>query len=125
MHYRATGDNKHPILGSNHRWTFGRRCRTEGGNAPTAWRRSRREGWKIVTFRVLDAGDPVAGATIRVGGRTLRTNAAGAASVDLPGEVPGGRLEGRLCLRHGPRPLRLSISFGEGRALPGGKLTPE
>jgi hypothetical protein len=40
-------------------------------------------GGKVVVFRVLDAGDPVAGATIRVGGRTLKTNAAGAASTDL------------------------------------------
>jgi hypothetical protein len=40
-------------------------------------------GGRVVAFRVLDAGDPVAGATIKVGGRTLRTNAAGAASVDL------------------------------------------
>jgi hypothetical protein len=41
-------------------------------------------GGKVVGFRVLDAGEPVTGATIRVGGRTLRTNAAGAASVNLP-----------------------------------------
>jgi hypothetical protein len=41
------------------------------------------KGGKVVAFRVLDAGDPVAGATIKVGGRTLKTNAAGAASIDL------------------------------------------
>ena len=41
------------------------------------------KGGKVVAFRVLDAGDPVAGATIKVGGRTLKTNAAGAASTDL------------------------------------------
>lgn len=36
------------------------------------------------TFRVVDAGDPVAGAKIKVAGRTLTTNAAGRASVKLP-----------------------------------------
>jgi hypothetical protein len=41
-------------------------------------------GGKVVSFVVTDAGDPVAGATIKVGGRTLRTNASGRASADLP-----------------------------------------
>ncbi len=36
------------------------------------------------TFRVTDVGDPVAGATIRVAGHTLTTNAAGRATVALP-----------------------------------------
>lgn len=35
------------------------------------------------TFRVWDAGDPVKGATVAVGGRTLVTSAAGSASADL------------------------------------------
>jgi hypothetical protein len=43
-----------------------------------------RAAGKVVSFLVTDAGDPVAGATIKVGGRTLRTNARGRASVDLP-----------------------------------------
>jgi hypothetical protein len=34
---------------------------------------------RVVTFRVLDAGDPVAGATVKAGGRTLRTAANGRA----------------------------------------------
>jgi hypothetical protein len=34
---------------------------------------------RVVTFRVLDAGDPVAGATVKAGGRTLRTAANGTA----------------------------------------------
>ena len=41
------------------------------------------KGGRVVVLRVLDAGDPVAGATIKVGGRTLKTNARGTASVDL------------------------------------------
>ena len=40
-------------------------------------------GGKVVSFVVTDAGDPVAGATIKVGGRTLHTNGNGKASVDL------------------------------------------
>ena len=34
---------------------------------------------RVVTFRVLDAGDPVAGAAVKAGGRTLRTAANGRA----------------------------------------------
>ncbi len=41
-------------------------------------------GGRVVSFLVTDAGDPVAGATVKVGGRTLRTNASGKASIDLP-----------------------------------------
>jgi hypothetical protein len=41
-------------------------------------------GGDRATFRVTDAGDPVAGATIRVAGRTLTTGAGGTASADLP-----------------------------------------
>jgi hypothetical protein len=41
-------------------------------------------GGAIVRFRVTDAGDPVAGATVRVGSKWLATNAAGRASIDLP-----------------------------------------
>jgi hypothetical protein len=44
----------------------------------------RATGGDVATFRVTDAGEPVAGATVRVAGRTLRTNAAGVASTDLP-----------------------------------------
>jgi hypothetical protein len=38
-----------------------------------------------VEFRVSDAGDPVAGATVRLGSRTARTNAAGKATIAAPG----------------------------------------
>src|SRR5205807_334707 len=41
-------------------------------------------GGKVVSFVVTDAGDPVAGATIKVGGRARQTNASGKASIDLP-----------------------------------------
>jgi hypothetical protein len=41
-------------------------------------------GGKVLRFRVSDAGDPVAGAKVKVGGRTLTTDAAGVARVDLP-----------------------------------------
>ena len=34
-----------------------------------------------MTFRVVDAGDPVAGATVKAGGRTLRTSANGTATL--------------------------------------------
>jgi hypothetical protein len=43
----------------------------------------RASGGKIISFRVTDAGDPVAGATIAIAGKTLRTDARGNASVDL------------------------------------------
>jgi hypothetical protein len=36
---------------------------------------------RVVTFRVLDAGDPVAAATVRAGGRRLRTSAKGTATL--------------------------------------------
>jgi len=36
---------------------------------------------RVVTFRVLDAGDPVAAATVRAGGRTPRTSAKGTATL--------------------------------------------
>lgn len=38
-----------------------------------------------VTFRVTDAGDPVPGATVAVGGKKLQTNAAGTAKTALAG----------------------------------------
>jgi hypothetical protein len=41
-------------------------------------------GRKVIHFLVSDAGDPVAGARIRVDGRTLRTDPRGRATVDLP-----------------------------------------
>jgi hypothetical protein len=44
----------------------------------------RATGVDVARFRVTDAGDPVQGATVRVGGRTVRTNAAGVATIDLP-----------------------------------------
>ena len=37
----------------------------------------------LVTFKVTDAGDPIAGATISVAGKTLTTNAQGVASTSL------------------------------------------
>jgi hypothetical protein len=40
-------------------------------------------GKRSATFAVTDAGDPVAGATIKVGGRTVRTDARGNATVKL------------------------------------------
>jgi hypothetical protein len=36
-----------------------------------------------VTVRVTDAGDPVPGATVRIGGRSLRSDARGVVAVDL------------------------------------------
>ena len=36
---------------------------------------------RVVTFRVADAGDPVAAATVRAGGRTPRTSAKGTATL--------------------------------------------
>jgi hypothetical protein len=41
------------------------------------------KGTRTVTFRVTDAGDPVGGATVRVAGKTLTTNAAGQAATKL------------------------------------------
>jgi hypothetical protein len=36
---------------------------------------------RVITFRVLDAGDPVSGATVKAGGKTLRTSANGTATL--------------------------------------------
>jgi uncharacterized GH25 family protein len=36
---------------------------------------------RVVTFRVLDAGDPVAGATVKAGAKSLKTNALGVATL--------------------------------------------
>ena len=40
-------------------------------------------GGTTQSFRVLDAGDPIAEATIRVAGRSLTTDAKGRATADL------------------------------------------
>jgi hypothetical protein len=40
-------------------------------------------GGKTQSFRVLDAGDPIAGAKVKVAGRSLTTNAKGRATADL------------------------------------------
>ncbi|HEY7178805.1 MAG TPA: hypothetical protein VH305_06495 [Gaiella sp.] len=50
---------------------------------PLALAAARTKG--TVAFRVTDAGDPVAGAKVHVGGKTLTTNAAGRASLPLAG----------------------------------------
>jgi hypothetical protein len=42
-----------------------------------------------IAFRVTDAGDPVAGAAVKAGGNTLKTNAAGRATL---GKAPAGRV---------------------------------
>jgi hypothetical protein len=47
-----------------------------------------RSGTKIV-FRVTDAGDAIAGATVKAGRKTLRTNAAGRATL---AQAPSGRV---------------------------------
>jgi hypothetical protein len=36
---------------------------------------------RVITFRVLDAGDPVSGATVKAGGKTLRTSTKGTATL--------------------------------------------
>lgn len=41
----------------------------------------RRGAARTIVFRVLDAGDPVAGATVKAGGRTLKTAANGQATL--------------------------------------------
>lgn len=51
----------------------------------------RARGGDVARFRVTDAGDPVAGATVRVAGRTVKTNAAGVATLDLPRGVYAAR----------------------------------
>jgi hypothetical protein len=48
-----------------------------------------------VTFRVTDAGDPVAGAAVRFGNRTGRTNAAGKATITAPGSRGAARATAR------------------------------
>jgi hypothetical protein len=50
---------------------------------PLALAAARAKG--TVVFRVTDAGDPVAGAKVHVGGKTLTTNAAGRASLPIAG----------------------------------------
>ena len=48
-----------------------------------------RSGTRIV-FRVSDAGDAVAGATVKAGGKTLKTNASGRATL---AQAPAGRVQ--------------------------------
>ncbi len=48
-----------------------------------------RSGTKVV-FSVADAGDPVAGATVKAGGKTLKTNASGRATL---APAPAGRVK--------------------------------
>jgi hypothetical protein len=43
---------------------------------------------RTITFRVLDAGDPVAGAVVKAGGKTLRTAANGTVALEQPRPVP-------------------------------------
>ena len=43
---------------------------------------------RTITFRVLDAGDPVAGATIKAGGKTLKTGANGTATLRQASTTP-------------------------------------
>jgi hypothetical protein len=47
-----------------------------------------------VTFRVTDAGDPVAGATVKVAGKTLKTNASGRATTTLAGAAKATATKG-------------------------------
>jgi hypothetical protein len=44
-----------------------------------------------VTVAVTDAGDPVAGATVKIDGKSAVTNAAGKASIHLPGSIAAGK----------------------------------
>jgi hypothetical protein len=44
-----------------------------------------------VTVAVSDAGDPVAGATVKIDGKSAVTNAAGKASIHLPGSIKAGK----------------------------------
>jgi hypothetical protein len=45
---------------------------------------------KSIVFRVTDAGDPVAGASVKAGGKTLKTNASGRATL---AKAPSGRVK--------------------------------
>jgi hypothetical protein len=45
---------------------------------------------KTMVFRASDAGDPVAGATVKAGGKTLKTNASGRAML---AQAPSGRVQ--------------------------------
>ena len=47
-------------------------------------------GNRTITYRVLDAGDPVAGATVKAAGRTMKTNAKGVATLR---NAPSGRIK--------------------------------
>jgi hypothetical protein len=42
------------------------------------------KGGRVVSCTVTDAGEPVGAAKVRIGGRTLTTNARGRVSADLP-----------------------------------------
>ena len=57
----------------------------------TASPRSVRRG-EPVTVTVTDAGDPVAGATVRIGSRTGTTNAAGRVTLDAPASTGRARI---------------------------------
>ena len=66
---------------------------------------------RVVTFRVLDAGDPVPGALVKAGGRALRTAANGTARLTQATAVASAcdGVEGRLrACRADHRPLSQS-----------------
>jgi hypothetical protein len=62
------------------------------------------KGKKTVKLLVRDAGDPVVGATVKVGGAKLKTNAAGVATAKSPAKTVAA-----VASKAGYRPARISV----------------
>jgi hypothetical protein len=59
----------------------------------------------VIVFRVLDAGDPVAAATVKAGGKTLKTAANGTATLR---NAPAGRIKATAA-KAGYAPAALTV----------------
>jgi hypothetical protein len=62
-------------------------------------------GHRVIVFRVLDAGDPVAAATVKAGGKTLKTAANGTATLR---NAPAGRIKATAA-KAGYAPATLTV----------------
>jgi len=62
-------------------------------------------GTRVIVFRVLDAGDPVGGATVKAGGKTLKTAANGTATLR---NAPAGRVKATAA-KAGYAPASLTV----------------
>ena len=75
--------------------------------SPVSWKHGKK---RTVTFAVLDAGDRVAGAQVRVGSRHCTTKASGKCAITFPKKTKAGRLVARAShAGYGGAVLRLRV----------------